>query len=58
MAARRERVQDDLPACHPRAIRAGLGRFLAVSPDHSHHADLRQPVYGSPTARTVRMGSR
>ena len=29
MAARQERVQDHLPACHPRAIRTWLGRFLA-----------------------------
>jgi hypothetical protein len=38
--------QGHLPACHPRAIHTGLGRFLAGCLGHSRHADLRRSSIG------------
>jgi hypothetical protein len=56
IAARRPRPGPPA-ACHPRAMRGGLGRFPTVSDGHSRLSYLRPLVYRWGRARMVRMGS-
>jgi len=45
------------PSCHPRAMRTGHWRLLAVTHGHSRHSDLPSLLYRCATARMVRMVS-
>src|SRR5512132_1394896 len=45
-ATMRDQVQAGRPACHLRAIRGGLWRFLTVTHGHSGHSDLRHASIG------------